>query len=111
MNQLHEKCLRIIYNDKRSLYEELLSKDGSVSMHHENLQKFIIEIYKVVNGICPEIMNEVFQFQTQNHHNLRNNSTFRTPPFNTIFQRKESVLPWPKDMEPRTKRNKIFIIP
>ena len=43
-------------------------------MHHKNLQKFGIEIYKVVNGLCPEIMNKVFQFQTQNYHNLRNNS-------------------------------------
>ena len=75
----------------RSSYEELLSKDGSVSMHHQNLQKLIIEFYKVVNGLCPEIMNEIFQFQTQNHHNLRNNSTFRIPSFNTIFQGKESV--------------------
>ena len=45
-------------------------------MHHKNLQRLIVEIYKVANGFCPEIMNEVFQFQTQNHHNLRNNSIF-----------------------------------
>ena len=36
-------------------------------------------------------MNEVFQFQIQNHHNLGNNSTFRIPSFNTIFKGKESV--------------------
>ena len=48
-NRLHEKCLCIICNDKTSSYEELLSKDGSVSMHHKNLQKhnIVIEIYKV----------------------------------------------------------------
>ena len=91
INRLHEKCLRTISNDKRYSYEELVSKDDSTSMHHKNLQKFIIEIYKAVNGLCPEIMNEVFPFQTQNHHNLRNNSTFRIPSFNTIFQEKESV--------------------
>ena len=62
-------------------------------MHHRNLlQKLVIEIYKVANGLRPEIMNEVFQFQTQNHHNLRNNSTFRISSFNTIFQGKESVF-------------------
>ena len=47
INRLHEKRLCIIYNDKTSSYEELLSKDGSVSMHHKNLQKLVIEIYKV----------------------------------------------------------------
>ena len=36
INRLYEKCLRIIYNDKTPSYEELLSKDGSVSMHHKN---------------------------------------------------------------------------
>ena len=91
ITQLHEKCLRIIYNGKRSSYEELLSKGGSASMHHKNLQKFITEIYKVANGLCPKIMNELFQFQNQNYHNLRNNSNFRIPLFNTIFQGKESV--------------------
>ena len=42
INRLLEKCLRIIYNDKTSSYEELLSKDGSVSMHLKNLQKLVI---------------------------------------------------------------------
>ena len=47
-------------------------------MHHRNLlQKLVIEIYKVANGLRPKIMNEVFQFQTQNRHNLRNISFFR----------------------------------
>ena len=78
-NILHEECLRTIYNDKRSSDEELVSKDGSISMHHKNLQKIIIEIYKVVNGLCPEVVNKVNQFQTQNHHNLTNNSNFRIP--------------------------------
>ena len=67
INRLPEKCLGIIHNDKTSSYVELLSKDGSVSMHHNNLQKLVIEIYKIANGLCTEIMNEVFQFQIQNH--------------------------------------------
>ena len=58
ISRLHEKCLHIIYNDKRSSYEELLSKDGSVSMHHKNLQK-LIKIYKIVNRLCPKIINKV----------------------------------------------------
>ena len=78
-NRFHEKCLRIISNDKTSSYEELLSKDGSVCMYHNNLQKLVIEIYKVVSELelCPEIMNEVFQFQIQNHHNLKKQFYFR----------------------------------
>ena len=80
INRLHEKCPRIIYNDKRCSYEELLSKDGSVSMNHKKLQKFIIKVYKIVNELCLEIMNKVFQFQTQNHHNLRSSKGKKVNP-------------------------------
>ena len=62
-NSLHEKGLHVIYNDKTSSYEELLSKDGCASMHDKNLQNPVIEIYGVVNRLYPEIMNEVFQLQ------------------------------------------------
>ena len=33
INRLHGKCLRIIYNDKRSSFVALLEKDGSVLIH------------------------------------------------------------------------------
>ena len=56
INQLHEKRLRMIYDDKMSPYEELLSKDGSASMYHKNLQNLVIGIYDVANGLCPGIM-------------------------------------------------------
>ena len=56
INRLHERCLRIIYNDKRSTFKELLVKDNSVSVHHNNIHVLAIEMYKVANGISPEIM-------------------------------------------------------
>ena len=33
INWFHEKCLRAIYNGKQLLFNELLQKDGSVSIH------------------------------------------------------------------------------
>ena len=33
INMLHERCLRIIYNDKQSSFTELLNKDSTVSIH------------------------------------------------------------------------------
>ena len=35
---MHEKWLRIVYNDNTSLYEEFLEIDNSVSVHHRNIQ-------------------------------------------------------------------------
>ena len=45
-------------------------------MYHKNLQK-LVEIYKAVNELWSEIINEAYQFQFQYHHNLRNNPNFQ----------------------------------
>ena len=47
INRLHERCLRLIYNDKQLTFEELLEKDDSVSIHIRNLQTLPIEMYKL----------------------------------------------------------------
>ena len=36
INQYHGRCLRIIYNDKKSTVCELLEKDGSILIHKRN---------------------------------------------------------------------------
>ena len=60
INRLHERCLRLIYNDKHSSFEELLEKDNSVSIHHKNLHVLATEMFKVHIKSSPEIMQEVF---------------------------------------------------
>ena len=57
INRLHEQCLHIIYYDKTSTFKELLEKDNSVSIYYRNLEALGIEMYKVGNGMAPEIMN------------------------------------------------------
>ena len=44
INRIHERALRITYNDKSSSYRELLTKDRSVKRHHRNIA-LAIEIY------------------------------------------------------------------
>ena len=50
IKQLHERCLRLIHNDKLSFYKELLEKDGSVTIHHKNIQTLGIEIFQIKHG-------------------------------------------------------------
>ena len=38
INRLNERCLRLIYNDKKSSFKDVLEKDRSVSIHHRNLR-------------------------------------------------------------------------
>ena len=44
INNLHERCLRPIYSDKKLSYVELLEKDGSVSIYHRNIQALVTEM-------------------------------------------------------------------
>ena len=60
INRIHERALRITYNDKSSSYGELLTKDRSATIHHRNIKALAIEIYKVMQGIFSPLLNEVF---------------------------------------------------
>ena len=66
INMLHERCLRIIYNDKQSSFTELLNKDSSVSIHMKNIQRLAIEMFKSYKGLSPPIMDNVFKLRTEN---------------------------------------------
>ena len=56
IKHLHERCLKLIYNDKQSSYKELLIKFGTVSIHYRNIQTPAIEMFKVKNEMSPEII-------------------------------------------------------
>ena len=56
INRLHEKCLQLIYNDKRSCLEDLLEKENFVFMHHKNIKALTMEMLKVHTKTSPEIM-------------------------------------------------------
>ena len=70
INKLHERALRIAYDDYCSSFEELLDKDGAVTIHQRNLRALAIEMYKISNGLSPtfmiEMMNEIdFSYNTR----------------------------------------------
>jgi len=91
INRLHERCLRIIYNDKHSSFDALLEKDNSVSIHHNNIHSLAIEMYKVANGISPEIMKDIFQIRNNTNYNLRYTPTFVTGNILSVFNGSESA--------------------
>ena len=91
INRYHERCLRVIYNDKTSTFKELLEKDSSVSIHYRNIQALAIEMYKIANGMAPERMNEIFQLREKSHYNLRYTSEFIIPPIHSVYHGRESA--------------------
>ena len=57
---VHNRAVRIVYDDYSSSFLDLLNKDKSVTIHQRNLQQLVTEIFKVKIGIAPIIMNEIF---------------------------------------------------
>ena len=90
INSLHERALRIIYQDFRSSFSELLNKDNSRTVHQRNLQKLVIELFKVKIGVAPEIMNEVFQIK-ERPYNFRNGVFIRRHNVRTVRYGTETV--------------------
>ena len=91
INRLHERCLRIIYNDKQSSFIKLLEKDNSVSIHQRNLQILAIEMFKVSNGLSPVLMNDIFKLRGEQTYNLRKLSQFYRPKVNSVYKGIKSV--------------------
>ena len=71
INCLHERALRIVYSDYKSLFCELLEKDKLFSIHHKNIQSLAIEIYKFLHNLSPCIMNNIFKVNQTVPYDIR----------------------------------------
>ena len=60
----HKRALRIVYQDCKSSFHELLVKDESFTIHERNIQTLAIELYRVWYGLSPKIMELVFPLDT-----------------------------------------------
>ena len=56
INRIHERCLRIIYNDKKPSWADLLAKDRSVTMHTRRLQVLATEMFKIHKNMSTDLM-------------------------------------------------------
>ena len=81
---LREIYHRLIYNDKKSSFEELLKTDSSVSIHDINLRALVIKMYIMIHGISSTIMNKIFI--------LRHTSIILGNGYILIFQKLELLI-------------------
>ena len=59
INKHRKRALRLVYNDYESTFEDLLTKDGSFTIHHYKIQTLPMELYKVYNNISQTIFGEL----------------------------------------------------
>ena len=70
INRLQERALRLIYNDYISSFEELSSKDGTFTIHEQNIHNLAIEMFKTLNDLSTPDFSELFQLN-ESLHGLR----------------------------------------
>ena len=73
LNRIHERALRIAYNDKSLSFQELLNKDKSVTIHYRNFRTLANETYNAQKWLSPLLLNEDFVERDCNYNLRRNN--------------------------------------
>ena len=91
INDLHYRALRLIYKENSMTYNGLLKKDGSVTIHHRNIQKVGIELYKVKNKLSPIMMHEIFPDRNYNGPDIRSQKDFEVPLVNSVNNGQETL--------------------
>ena len=77
ITKLQERALRLIYDDYESSCDVLFNKNKSFSIHHQNIQKLMIEVYKFLNK--PYLDNFLIQSSLQNGDKIHSRMTCLCP--------------------------------
>ena len=66
IKKLHERALRIVYNNTVTSFQNLRIKNKYFTLHHKNIQSSAIKIYKAIYNLPGENLSEFF---VRNNHN------------------------------------------
>ena len=75
LNNVHERALRLIYNDHEKSFNSILTENNLKTIHQKNLEFLAIELYKFQNGLSPPIMND-FLLKTKHLQSPKVSGTF-----------------------------------
>ena len=79
-----------MHNDTITSFEELLVKDKTLTIHHQNTQSLAIEMYKALNNLPEGNLSEFF-VRNNHNYNLRSRSELTVPSINTVFKGQNSI--------------------
>ena len=85
INKLHERSLRIKYDDSNSKFVDFLTTDSSFIIHHQNIHTLEIRMFKIHKGFSQiSFLDEI------NFYSLRSQPDFQRG-INTTLKGAESV--------------------
>ena len=90
INRIHERALRIAYCDEKSTFNELLTKDNSLTIHERNIKNLAIEMFKIKNNLSPSFLKEIFP-ESSNLVNLRRKPAFQTFNVKSVYKGTETI--------------------
>ena len=82
INHRHERVLRLVYDDYTNSFETLLLIDKTVCVHHRNIQKVALEMYKVKHHLSPNLICDIFDIKD----NGRNKRDFFRPRVTSVYK-------------------------
>ena len=83
LEKMHERAIRVVYNDYVSPYKTLLERSKRKLLYEEREDMLIELVFKVLHGLSPPIDNNMFVRQSFNH-NLRDTNILKTPNYETV---------------------------
>lgn len=90
INHIHERALRLVYQDYVTSFSDLLKKDNSLTFHHRNIHQVAIEMFKVKHDLSPPFMKEMFT-NVGNVKGTRSGDTFARPNVCTVNKGDQSL--------------------
>ena len=84
INRLDERWLKIVYNDKKLIYENLLVRDRTFFVHKESLQILATKMVNIHGDLSPPIFKEIPNKRTFNYE-LRHLSQFIIPTVERVY--------------------------
>ena len=90
INHIHERALRLVYQDYTTSFNDLLKKDNSLTFHHRNIHQVAIEMFKVKHDLSPPFMKEIFTY-IGNDKGLRSGDTFARPNVRSVYKGEMSL--------------------
>ena len=93
IERLHKRVLQIIESDFTATYENIIAIDESITIHKQNLQFLMTEIYKTLRDLNPPCMTENF-VRMDLPYILKSKQRFKVDRVKTSAYRLETASFW-----------------